>query len=98
MSSEAIAAELGICRRYTNKALRQMHDAGQIYIARWGEVVHAVSGPLPAIYALGNCKDARKPKPLTKAQRNARYRSKCASVEKQLQRVTNLIVKNACKR
>lgn len=76
MNFHELAVATSTAESTLTKYIRLIHKAmpqeqRQVHVARW--VPYGVYGRFIAVYAAGNRKDARKPAPLTLAQRNARY-------------------------
>lgn len=67
-----VAKELGLGLTTARRHLRLLKAEGLAYIACWNRI----SGPMVPVWVQGNGEDAPKPRPLTSAEYNRRYRAR----------------------
>jgi hypothetical protein len=70
MDAVEISAKSGVERNRVSRRLKDMHAAGNVYVARWDRF--SVMGRYTRIWAIGAEKDAVKPTPPTQAVRERR--------------------------
>jgi hypothetical protein len=70
-----LAPNIFLCYGQAWRLIKDMHEQGMVHIAKW-PLRRTPRATRVAAYAFGAGKDAPKPKRLTSAQRQARYKSK----------------------
>jgi hypothetical protein len=70
-----LAPKVFLCYGHAWRLVKGMHELGMVHIAKW-PLRRMPRATRVAAYALGAGKDAPKPKRLTQAQRQTRYKSK----------------------
>ncbi len=72
---DQVAAEIALCRAQAGRYLRQLHDAGVIYVADWTTRKEGRSTRLE-VYRLGSRRDVPRPPNMTKTERQAAYKAR----------------------
>jgi len=73
-TAQQLADYTGMSLITVQRTLRVMHRRGVVHIAAWDE--DARGAKTRRSFALGHGKDARKPPPISKAEKNRRYKAK----------------------
>ena len=71
-TAHELAARVHACLAATRRNLRALHEANEIHIKGWSRDFN--TGPSRAVWAIGDGKDARPPKPASSTIRQRRRR------------------------